>query len=654
MKQGISTDAFAASSYDAGMDARYRAIFEHSGQGILIVDRDFRIKTANEAFLRLMGYSKEDLPNIRYYDLLSPGELERQSIQFDAVLTGEPVHLYRVMRRRDGKDIAVEVSIRRVSQDEAVFVLWDMTETTRHERELRIERERLLTLLDAVPAPVWALRADHSLAFSNAAYRELLAPREADACHLGHDMPKAPCSQCPLRHVLDGKAGVDMEWALPDGRIYLVKAVRFQDIDGSSLAVGLGVDITAKKAMERKLASEGAAAQAATKAKSTFLASMSHEIRTPLNGVLGHLQLLQESGLSEYQSESAQAALGSGRLLMRLIDDIMDLSKIEAGAIDIAEAPFHTKDVLHHVLSLMAPQAKGKGLNLFCLGAPATVVGDAARIQQIALNLCGNAVKYTHKGFVRLVLNVTDPPLGGNAPAVSGKSAVLTLTVADTGPGIPAGRLAEAFEPYTRLEATPDPAGGAGLGLAIVKRLVDALGGQISLESAEDRGTVVTVRLPVARYDGDRLPGQQTAQARPTATGLRVLVAEDERINQRMMQKALERRGHVAILASNGAEALELLRAHGADVVLMDVNMPVMDGLEAVRAIRRGEAGEAARMIPVAALTAQVMQGDKEECLRAGMNLQIAKPVELGELDRFLACVASREAQCLAAFAPNA
>lgn len=611
-------------------DARHRAIFEQSGQGIALVDAGFVITAANPALCALLGYGEAELTGRDYRQLICRRNLEVLPFRFQDVLSGSAITQSRTLKRKDGGTVQVDVSIRRISPDEVVMVFWDKTTTLGHEQALTHERKRLRDLLDSLPGPVWALRGDLSLAAANAAYHSMAGEdRKCFCAHSGSCGPH-PCDQCPTRLVHATGAPQRRECTLEDGRVMLIDAVPFLDEDGEPLSLGLAVDITAQKKLERELTEARTAAEEATRAKSEFLAAVSHDILTPLNSVLGHLQILQEGRLDDSQAESVRMALGSGRLLIRLIDDLLDVSRMESGNFSITREDFSLGDIADAVASVFSATAESKGLALTCEAPRLEARSDPARITQIALNLAGNAVKYTTEGFVRVRLNLQR----------QGQGMALLLHVEDSGPGIPEDKREAVFESYTQLGPTArSSSGGVGLGLSIVKRMAEAMGGQVHLTSASGKGTAVTVRIPVE-------PPSVALEERGKGPvrSLRVLVADDERVNQMVIAKALATRGHAVRAAFNGLEAIEALREERFDLVLMDINMPVMDGLEASHAIRSGEAGEAARTVTIAALSAHSM-ADGGECLaRAGMDDHLDKPLELSELDRLLARVARRPA----------
>jgi CheY-like chemotaxis protein len=389
--------------------------------------------------------------------------------------------------------------------------------------------------------------------------------------------------------------------------------------------------VVEKRNAERSLLKAKSAAETANMAKNEFLANMSHEIRTPLNGVLGMLQLLQTTSLDDEQREYAEIAINSSNRLTRLLSDILDLSRVEAGRLEIASAPFALSDVLMATQQLFAPVASQKGLLLAFraeAALPPMLEGDAARLQQILSNLVGNALKFTDVGSVEVE--------AARLPYARPGMVRVLFTVSDTGIGIREQDLERLFESFTQAETNYRRRHqGAGLGLAIVKRLVDLMGGSMDLESEPGKGSTFHVSLPFAESENAacRMPGRQ--QKAP-AGAVRVLLAEDDAASQFTTLSLLDKLGYAADAVEDGERVLELLREKSFDLVLMDVQMPIMDGVEATKKIRAGEAGTGNAAIPIVALTAYAMSGDRERFLEAGMNAYLPKPVDLAALDAVL------------------
>jgi signal transduction histidine kinase/ActR/RegA family two-component response regulator len=366
-------------------------------------------------------------------------------------------------------------------------------------------------------------------------------------------------------------------------------------------------------------------AEAASQAKSAFLAMMSHELRTPMNGVLGMAHALKASRLTGRQTEQVGMLIRSGDGLMAILNDILDISKIESGRLELETAPFDLVELGERVCDLWADAARAKGLALSFAVDPATprhVAGDAARVRQILLNLVSNALKFTETGEIRVALSAAPAPRPGRA--------LIAFSVTDTGLGISPDQQARLFDPFVQAEAsTARRFGGTGLGLAICRQLAGLMGGEISVDSTPGRGSTfrLLIDLPLATA-----PDAETAEQAPDAglEGLRILVAEDNPINQAVARAILETLGARIDTAENGALALECLARGAYDLVLMDVHMPVMDGMEALSRIRAGEAGDPT--LPVIALTADAMSGQDLKFMARGFDAVQPKPIQPAEL----------------------
>ncbi|MGW8194852.1 MAG: response regulator, partial [Desulforhopalus sp.] len=383
--------------------------------------------------------------------------------------------------------------------------------------------------------------------------------------------------------------------------------------------------ISERKKAEVELIEMKERAETANRVKSEFLANMSHEIRTPLNGALAMAQVLKSTPLTDEQEKYLHALTTSMERLTRLLSDILDISKIEAGKIRMEETEFQVRNVEDSMFGLFSRAAREKGISLqfsWSGNIPSTLYGDEARLGQIIFNLVGNAIKFTENGLVKVEISFL--------PQAVESSIIMLISVCDTGIGITDEQIKEVFEPFVRAEQTyARRFQGAGLGLSIVRKLVGLMHGELAIDNGGEVGTAVHVSLPFKVPAKHHIKPARTAHEpnRKTVGSLKILLVEDEPISSLACRLLLEQEGHSVVTAENGLEAVRSLYGENFDIIFMDIQMPLMDGLEATRKIRGSNDLGRKSEIPIVAMTAYSMVGDRENFLAAGMSDYVAKPI---------------------------
>ncbi|MFH1914656.1 MAG: PAS domain S-box protein [Pseudomonadota bacterium] len=583
---------------------------------------DYRFLGVNPSFEAMTDMKAETVVGRTVLEIL-PGTEQFWIERYGRVaLTGEPVNFTSYSKELDKH---FEVTAFRPAPNRFACIFADVTERIRAQEDLRrifdlskdmisISDIRTSRFLRVNPA------FTDTLGYSK---EELLARSFLSLIHPDDVQPTIDMVEKKLKQ---GQEVIDFEnrYRRKSGDYIWLNWVA-RPLPDKGLNYAIARDVTERKQYEAELIQAKEAAEAATRAKSQFLANMSHEVRTPLNGILGMLQLMRTTHLDEEQDDYVANAIQASRRLTRLLSDILDISRIEAEKLTIMIEPFDLRETLLTVRDLFMPSASQTGINFNFRISPDIsdpLLGDSVRVQQVVSNVVGNALKFTQSGSV--TVEVTDL-----TPLAPGQCRVL-FSMADTGPGIPDDRLDSLFQPFTQMDAGWNrPYQGAGLGLSITKRLIELMGGTMCVESRMGVGTTVYLSLSfdVAAQRAKTHP--DTAQKDvPPLRALRVLLAEDDRVSGIAARRHLEKAGCTVTLCTDGQQTLDALRSDEFDVVLMDVHMPVLDGVNTTRAIRRGEVGEANTHVPIIALTAYAMSGDRARLLAEGMDGYVAKPVE--------------------------
>jgi PAS domain S-box-containing protein len=481
----------------------------------------------------------------------------------------------------------------------------------------------LFAVFEALPDPVFVKNSAHKWIYANKAFRKMLGA--GDIVGLGDDMIFPP-EQIEIFHAHDrrvfaGESTINEERV--GDMIALTKKTPIRLPDGSTGLVAILLDITAYKASEGK----ARLAEAENAAKSQFLANMSHEIRTPLNGVMGMAQALAMDELSPAQREKVDILIDSGRTLLAVVNDVLDISKVNSGKIDISPVEFDIVQDVGRAVELFRPKAKEKGISLeafFDIDMPPLVHADAVRTRQCLNNLLSNAIKFTDAGGVTVSVRMKPGP-----------DNLVEIAVSDTGAGMSADQTARLFAEFTQVDASSTrKAGGTGLGLAISRRLARLMGGDVLVESWPGRGSTFSLTFSAGEAKDEAPEAPSRSATMPELRERNVLLVDDNPINRKVASMFLEPFGVSVTEAANGQEALDYLAAGAFDAVLMDAHMPVMNGMEALLAIRASRRAFAS--VPVIMLTADAMDGIRQRYLAAGADGYVSKPLDprdlIGEL----------------------
>lgn len=639
-----------------------RCTFDQAAVGMVFFALDGHLLRYNLRYAEIVGYPFDELERLTFQEIMHPDDADAQQNLLEQLLKEQDatIAFEKLYTHRDGTYSWAGVTISLVrsvtGQPSHLFaVVKDMTVLKKTIQQLQYKENHLLLAqeLAKMASFDWDLVTGR-IDWTPQGYEMLertpgTFPATVESwVEFVHPQDRAALKFAIDQALFEGhEPYAEYRLLMPDGRCKHVttKAEVLRSTTGQpERLVGVTLDLTDRFAYEAMLEESKSRAEAASRAKTEFLANMSHEIRTPLNGILGMLQLLETSDLDDEQHEYVSIAARSSWGLLQLLNDLLDLSRIEAGHLVIRDELFNLRDLVDNCLALFNPTAQAKGLNLtsrLAKDVPRFLVGDETRIRQILFNLVGNAVKFTATGEVRVEINLLAP---------SRKDRLrLGVTVVDTGIGMSQQMLEKAFEPFTQEEGTYQRNfQGAGLGLSIVKRLSELMHGNVVIEAPTEGGLRVAVVIEVGMASSVAVTQAAEAESVLRSTGqvtgkLQILLAEDNAVNRLMLKKMLQNSGHTVDDVENGRAVLEALDCKKYNLVMMDIQMSEMDGLEATRRIRSDCSGGIDPDIPIIAVTAYALPNEQQAFLDAGIDACLTKPVAIAELHALLERLTSRQ-----------
>lgn len=618
-------------------EERYRTIVENSSDIIYKTNVGGHFTYVNPVAERLTGYSREELLTMQYTQLIRKDKVE-ESVNFyrDQLLQKKMSTYYEFpIITKSGHERwigqSVQLSVGEPNAVEFTALAIDITERKRFERNIQLQKEKYQSIITNMNLGLLDVDLDEKIMYANPGFSVISGYSETEligqnASDLFVRSDKSVIKQ-KMKQRMEGISDmyeIQVQNKHGEPRWWMISGAPNYDEKGKLIgSIGIHLDITEQKKLEKELGIEKEKAEASAKAQATFLANMSHEIRTPLNGIIGMIRELTYQELKDKQRRYVQNAAVASEHLLSVLNNVLDISKIEAGELDLDEQHFLLRTVVQDVKSIMTVNAREKGLvlgiDLHKLSGQ-VYRGDAARLRQILLNLVGNAIKFTAKGGVYLYCDVEK---------TSRLTHTLTFVIEDTGIGMDEHYQANLFKKFSQEDSSVSRKyGGTGLGMAITRELIQLMDGEIKVTSKKNEGTRVEVKLKLRVGDIQKIEVSNDTATQDNGVHVRVLLVEDNEFNRMVARNTLERYGYLPDEAANGKVALELLQKNKYDIVLMDLQMPVMDGFEATQAIRN----DLKLNIPIVALTANAFKSELEQCEAVGMNDYVTKPYDEAKL----------------------
>ena len=620
----------------------FKVVFDHSPAAIMVMDSQEHIVTWNPLVEKMLGMGKADLFN-KHVSVLYPPKEWKRIRTLNVCRRGLISNIPTKVLCKDGSSLNVgaSMSVLKDSKDKTVGfigIFYDVTREISAEHQMRESENKLRIILDNSAAAI-TMTDDKEQIVSWNSFTEKLLGMTADDLRLRPISSLYPPEEWKVIRSLNiRKSGfkhhLETKAIRKDGTIIDVdlSVNILKDEHGKIVgSVGMFQDITERKRSDELVLQAKLAAEEANNAKSVFLAKMSHEVRTPMNAIIGMIDLTLDTELTEEQKDNLKVAKDAADNLLSLINDILDLSRAQAGKVVIEEIEINVPDIVKNVCKGLMILARNKGVDVVWSIDPAIprlLVGDPVRLRQVIVNLVNNAIKFTHKGKVQVNVKMK---------SLTDKDCQVIFEIIDSGIGIPPKNLLHIFDVFTDAHnTTARRYGGTGLGLAICKKIVEMMGGSIEVDSKEGAGS--TFRFTILFGFKPEMFGNSAGEQKNKSDAvvsavpaellhLRILMAEDNTVNQRIAVRILEKLGWKVTVVNNGQEVLDLLTNQTFDVILMDDSMPLLSGIETTQVIRREEK-QTGHHVPIIAMTANAMAGDREKYLASGMDGYVSKPID--------------------------